>query len=630
VIACNRWASRPTAQIGLLMMFVDLDIAATREELNVRNGLHRWLSPLAGITWALWAATLPAASPDKDLSTVAEQSQFQRTGRYEEVERLCRKYQSSWSGKVRCTEFGRTPEGRPMLALVVSQDGVLDPAAARSKQRPVVLMQGGIHAGEIDGKDAGFLAIRELLAGGAAPEALRRVTLVFVPVFNVDGHERFGRWNRPNQVGPVEMGWRTTAQNFNLNRDYTKADAPEMQAMLRLLNQWDPILYVDLHVTDGADFQHDIAFNVAPTLAGPPALVSVATRLRDGLMARMTELGSLPLDFYPSFVRDDDPASGFAVNLAPARFSQQYWAERNRLGVLVETHSWKDYATRVRGTRNSIVVLLELAARDGAEWLRAAQTADRQARQLGGTELALSYDNNEHVTQVDFRGYAYVREPSAISGGLVTRYDNQQPQVWRVPLRDQVVPVISVTVPRAGYIVPAAHAAWMSQKLALHGIESRVLKTATTLEADVLRATRVTRPANTFEGRSTLTLEGAWTREQRAIPAGSLYVPVTQPKARLLIKMLEPRDPDSFASWGFFNTAFERKEYMEAYVTEMVASEMLAKDPQLKREFERKLGEEPEFARNPNARLEFFYKRHPAWDANFNLYPVVRVAAPPP
>ncbi len=275
------------------------------------------------------------------------------------------------------------------------------------------------------------------------------------------------------------------------------------------------------------------------------------------------------------------------------------------------------------------MTLLERAGSDAAEWLRAAQLADTQARQLGGTELALSYDNTEHVSLFDFRGYSYVREPSAISGGLVTRYDNKQPQLWRVPLRDQVMPVISITTPRGGYIVPAAHAGWLSEKLALHGIEARPLSAAVTLEVEVLRATKVTRPANTFEGHSTMTLEGTWTREPRTIPAGSLFVPVTQPKARLLVKLLEPLDPDSFASWGFFNTAFERKEYMEAYVTELQANEMLSKDPQLKAEFFRKLNEEPEFARSPAARLEFFYRRTPAWDSNFNLYPVVRIATSP-
>src|SRR5205814_9137802 len=123
-------------------------------------------------------------------------------------------------------EFGRTPQGRPMQVLVVSTRGVLDPAAAKAAGLPVLLVQGGIHAGEIDGKDAGFLLLRELLEGKLGQGLLDRQVLVFVPVFNVDGHERFGAWNRPNQRGPQEMGWRGTAQNFNLNRDYVKADTP--------------------------------------------------------------------------------------------------------------------------------------------------------------------------------------------------------------------------------------------------------------------------------------------------------------------------------------------------------------------------------------------------------------------
>ena len=122
-----------------------------------------------------------------------------------------------------------------MKALVVSTSGALTAAQAQQRDLPVVLIQGGIHAGEIDGKDAGFLALREILEGKAAKGALDKLVWVFVPVFNVDGHERFGAWNRPNQRGPVEMGWRTTAQNYNLNRDYVKADTPEMQAMLALL-----------------------------------------------------------------------------------------------------------------------------------------------------------------------------------------------------------------------------------------------------------------------------------------------------------------------------------------------------------------------------------------------------------
>ena len=144
-----------------------------------------------------------------------------------------------------------------MVALIASRTGVLDPNTAKAKKIPVLLIQGGIHAGEIDGKDAGFLALREELKKPAKKSRLQHQILIFIPVFNIDGHERFSAWNRPNQRGPEEMGWRTTAQNLNLNRDYAKVDSPEMHAMLQLVNAWDPIAYVDLHVTDGAKFRHD-------------------------------------------------------------------------------------------------------------------------------------------------------------------------------------------------------------------------------------------------------------------------------------------------------------------------------------------------------------------------------------
>ena len=214
---------------------------------------------LAPCVLALLAVHGIAYSAERNmLQTIAEQSGFKKTGRYEEVERLCAAFAKTYPDAVRCEEFGRTPEGRPMLGLIASRSGALTPDVARQRGLPVVLAQGGIHAGEIEGKDAGFLALRELLEEKAAPGTLKSFVLVFVPVLNVDGHERFGRWNRPNQNGPEEMGWRTTAQNLNLNRDYTKLDAPETRAILRLLDAWDPILYVDLHTTDGAQFEHDV------------------------------------------------------------------------------------------------------------------------------------------------------------------------------------------------------------------------------------------------------------------------------------------------------------------------------------------------------------------------------------
>jgi hypothetical protein len=226
---------------------------------------------------------------------------------------------------------------------------------------------------------------------------------------------------------------------------------------------------------------------------------------------------------------------------------------------------------------------------------------------------------------IEFHGYEYTREPSAISGALMTRYNNKRPQIWTVPLRDQVQPSISVIAPRGGYIVPAAHAGWIGEKLALHGIESRrIERPIAQASVQTFRATKATPATATFEGRTPLALEGEWASETRDIPAGSLFVPIAQPGWRLAMTLFEPKDQDSFVRWGFFNSAFERKEYMEAYVAESVAEEMLKRDPAIKQEFQRRLDNDPAFANSPSARLEFFYRKHPSWDERYNLYPVYR------
>jgi hypothetical protein len=587
------------------------------------------------------APALAATSKDAALQTVAEQSHFLRTGRYDEVVRLCAAYERTWPGAVRCTQFGRTPEGRPMLVLTASRTGALTPEQARKRNLPVMLMQGGIHAGEIDGKDAGFLALRELLnetgasapgasASGPAAGALNSFVLVFVPVFNVDGHERFGHWNRPNQVGPEEMGWRATGQNFNLNRDYMKADTPEMQAMLHLLGAWDPVLYVDLHVTDGAEFQHDVSNTLEPVYTGDPGLHPEGRELVKELNGKLAKQGSLPLDFYPSFVVDDDPASGFAAGPPQPRFSHGYWGLHNRFALLVETHSWKDYPTRVRVTHNIILSLAEMMAKQGARWRTLQHEADSRALGLGGQDVALDFENGPHVSMIDFQGYAYTREPSAVSGSLVTHYDSKKPQVWRLPFKDAVVPKTHVKAPTGGYVIPAAEAAWVGDKLLLHGIRfERIAKLKADVQLETFRASKVAYSKVPFEGHMTMTFEGQWQPETRAIPAGSLFVPIAQPNARVLVALLEPQAPDSLGAWGFFNTAFEAKEYMEPYVAEQVARELLAKDPKVAAAFSQKLSADPEFAANPQARLDFFFRLSPSWDERLNLYPVYRVAAHP-
>lgn len=580
----------------------------------------------------LLAATLALLSPlalaaTIDLETVAQKSSFKRTGHYDEVISLCADFAKSYPDAVRCFEFGKSPQGRPMMALVVSRGGALTASAAREANFPVMLIQGGIHAGEIDGKDAGFLALREALEGQVAKGSLDKQVVVFVPVFNVDGHERFKAWNRPNQRGPEEMGWRTTAQNLNLNRDYVKADAPEMQAMLALMNEWDPLVLADLHVTDGAKFEHDISINVEPLYAGDAELRKSGLALRTSLVGMLTRQGSLPLPFYPSFVVYDDPASGFEDYSAEPRFSHAYMPLRNRFGVLVETHSWKKYATRVHSTRNAIIDLLDLVAEHGQQWQETARAADQRASELGGGTVPLSFKATDKSRIVEFRGYAYTRTPSEVSGTLMTRYDETRPMIWKIPLRDDVQPDVSVDAPKGGYIVPSAYSAWVGAKLAQHGIAYEVIKTArSSVPLQTFRASKTKFDANPFENHQRVGFEGEWKDETRDIAAGALFVPIAQPRARLVMAILEPKAPDSLAAWGEFNASFEQKEYMEMYVAEEVAREMMKSNPAVAAAFNEKLGSDPEFARDPYARMAFFASRHESWDDQFNLYPVMRSA----
>ncbi len=518
-----------------------------------------------------------------------------------------------------------------MLALLVCR--------TNPRTVPLLMIQAGIHPGESDGKDAGFIALRELLSN--KHPALDRTAVLFLPAFNVDGHERFRSWNRPNQNGPEETGWRTTAQNLNLNRDYTKADAPEMQAMLRLINEWDPLVVADLHVTDGANFEPDVSIQVEPINQGDPSLFEAGRHLRDSLIARLASEGSVPLPFYPDLVRVDDPSSGFQLSVYSPRFSTGYPPTRNRFAVLVETHSWKDYATRVRVTRNTVLGLVELVAEHGRAWRARVERADGDASRLADSSIPLDYSSGWRETgkvseavpepatdqgggMIDFPGYAYTRRVSPISGALVTAYDPTTPQIWRVPLRDRVKPSLTATVPRA-YIVPPAYTELMAQKLQLHGIRfERLEHSIAKASVEAFLATKAAFSEAPFEGRFRAALEGTWQLRTIELPSDSLLVPTAQPLARLLVALLEPQAPDSFAAWGFFNAHFEQKEYLEPYVAEQIARQMLDRDAELARKFDDKVASDPSFAADPAARLEFLLRRHESWDERFNVYPIYR------
>lgn len=242
---------------------------------------------------------------------------------------------------------------------------------------------------------------------------------------------------------------------------------------------------------------------------------------------------------------------------------------------------------------------------------------------LRGGELPVVYDNDPHVTQIAFKGYAYEQKTSAFSGGTYIAYDETKPQIWQVPLKDEIVPTVSAHVPRAGYIIDGGEAALLAPVLAHHGIRTQRIEGQPRVAVEAYRATSV-KFLPPFEGRLRVALAGTWHTETRSLDRGAVFVPLDQKSVRLIVHLMDPASPDSLAQWGFLISAFERKEYIETYVIEAEAERMLAADPGLRAQFDAAVAADAELATSPEKKREWFYRRHPAWDERYQLLPIYR------
>lgn len=561
----------------------------------------------------LGTACRPAPPARPALTTTAEATGFVHTGRYEEVVRLCHDLATTHPGVAHCDELGRTGQDRPLVAVRLE----------RRRGAPTVLIQAGIHAGEIEGKDAGLALLREILAGRELPGILDHVSIVLVPVLNPDGHERFAPNHRPNQRGPAAMGERTNGARLNLNRDYLKADSPEIRALLSVITRRDPVLLVDLHTTDGAKFEHDVAVMVNAVAPRPDGLDEAAAALSTSVIAALTARGHLPLDFYPSFLDEEVPGSGFERGEAPPRFTHAYAAARGRLAALVETHSWRTYAERARSTTNAVRALLAFAATHADAWQALARDVDRADAALGGTSVPLAWKPTAVARDLAFRGYAYEIRTSELTGSRWIIYDETRPETWTVPLYAELEPALVVTAPTGGYVIDGGFAAAVAAVLDHHGLVYAPLAAGGRLDLEVFRASGVTF-APPYEGRTRASFTGAWSPETRALDRGAIFVPIAQPHARLLLHLLEPTAEDALARWGVFNTVFEAKEYIEPYVAEQAARELFARDPARRAAFDAVVRAHPDLS--PAARLDWIARQLPSWDERQDLLPVYRSA----
>ena len=558
---------------------------------------------------------------DEDWRTYYEKSNFLETPRYEEtVAYIQRLTQSSpW---VKLQYFGVSPMGRKNPVVIIDKSKNFSPAQARKDRKVILLIQAGIHAGEIDGKDAGLMLIRDMVISKKYEDLLDHVVILFMPFFNVDGHERFGPYNRINQNGPKEMGWRVTSQNLNLNRDYLKADAPEMRDWLKVFNDWLPDVLIDCHVTDGADYRHavtysiDLSQNVAEPVRAWNKNVYVAY-----LSEKMAQAG-FPLSPYVYLIDDLDIAKGINGAVAPPRFSTGFGAIQNRPALLIETHMFKDYKTRVDGTYQMLLHSLEVVNKEYGSLIETNQKADEMSKTLTGKFLPIDFASDRKADTLNFLGYNFHTEKSAVSGGPIVVWE-QSLRDYRLPFFSSMVNADSAEAPYA-YIVPKQ---WnfVVDVLKAHHVQMEKLPKAKTFHIQSYLFQDVQWAKASFEGRVGVTFGTKGIAEDRMFDEGDYVIKLNQRSARVIMHLLEPRAPDSFVRWGFFNSVMEQKEFGEAYKLELLARDMIAKDPNLKKEFDEKVKSDSAFAKNEYGRLNWFYMHSPYWDEQVNRYPVGKI-----
>jgi len=625
----------------LVPLFLLLALCASAQELPNADLLEQ---PPRVAT----AATCPKVD---DWSTPSEKSCYRTTPRYDETMAYISRIAKAASRQMRVESFGKTGQGRDLVAVIVSKDDVFDPVAIHKANRPVIYIQNSIHAGEMDGKDASLALLRDMLISKSQTALLDRAVLVIVPIYNADGHEYFGTYNRINQNGPEQIGWRTNATDRNLNRDYMKAEAPETRAFLRYWNHWLPDFFVDDHVTDGADYQYDVTYLMDndPTTYAPLAKwanEAFSPEFERRVNAAPGHLAARYIDFV-----GETPNTGVAKYQSTPRFSTAYVNLQNRPALLIEMHMLKDYATRVTGNYEALRAIVAIVNRDADKLVQMNREADEAtiaAARNRKAELPIRMEATSETAPFEFRGYKWTITKSEISGADWVSYQRDQPITITIPRRVVLKTTLSVTVP-AAYIVPAEWTV-LIDVLAAHGLQTKKLAKPWTGEATAYRCETPQWAQQPFEGHHV----ASWPKPRRAsvaefvvretglgdnragcrsvvekatFAAGSVVVPTDQRASKVAMHWLEPEAPDSAMQWGLLDAIFEQKEYGESYVLERLARKMIAADPKLKQEFDQKLASDPQFAESRSARLNWFYQHSPWWDSRLGLYPIGRLSS---
>jgi hypothetical protein len=518
--------------------------------------------------------------------------------------------------------YGPTDCGKPLHLFVISSDKDFDPVSLHKKNKRIILINNAIHPGEPDGVDACIKWSEDILVRNLYDSLLKNVVICIIPVYNIDGALDRGCCARANQNGPDEYGTRANAQHLDLNRDFIKCEAMNTKSFIEIFQKWDPDIFIDTHVSNGADYQYVMTLISSQHNKLTPVLGEfMKTKVTPFLFDEMKRNGS-EMTPYVNTVTEipDDGISGFPET---PRFSTGYAALFNTLGFVTETHMFKPYKERVEATIQFLAAALKFTSRYSNAIFAKRKEAKKFCAAQKQFPLSWTLDTTQ-FEMISFKGYEAKHKPSNVTGQQRLYYDRNAPFQKPIKFFDTYKTENAADVPRA-YIIPQA---WrrVIERLQWNGIEMKKLEHDTTLEVEVYYITNYKTVPDAYEGKY-LHSNTQVRKEKQKLQyfAGDYVIELNQPANRYIVETLEPQATDSYFNWGFFDSILQQKEWFSDYVFEDTAEEILKNNPSIKAEFEKKKSEDKKFAESAWDQLAFIHQHSGYQEKSHNRYPVGRI-----
>ena len=565
------------------------------------------------------SCTSEKAKSNFDFTTIFEQSGGTQTPTYQEViqfyENLADVHLS-----ISMYKMDDTDSGKPLHLITFNPNRTLEYEFSDRENKTVILINNGIHPGESDGIDASMMLLRDLAEGKI--ETPENTIIAVIPVYNIGGALNRNSTTRTNQNGPEAYGFRGNARNFDLNRDFIKGDTKNAQAFTEIYHMLEPEVFIDNHVSNGADYQYTLThlFTQHNKLGGP-----LGEYLNNQMMPQLQDsLAIKNWDITPYVnVWGNTPEAGFSQFMDSPRYSTGYTSLFHSLGMMVETHMLKPYKDRVEGTYELMKSMISITQKD-AEIIRELRK-NAISNYKVGTEHPLAWKiDSSQTTTLAFKGYEGEMIPSDLTGKQRLKYDPSKPFTKDVTYYNYFKPVSSVKIPES-YIIPRGQWTVINQ-LKRNKIKLTRIENDTTMKVQVYKILDYQTRRNPYEGHYlhyNTTVDVS--EEDIQIYEGDYMVNTQQKGVRYIVETLEPTAPDSFFNWNYFDAILQQKEGFSPYVWEDKAIEFLEANPKIKAEFETKKNEDEKFANNPYVQLDWIHKKSPNYEKAHLRYPIVRV-----